>query len=114
MNNKSKLRQEYESVFGVVEGTLRLYDANGYEVYTEFSDGYCSKQEYDAKGNMTYYEGSVGGSCKFEYDTSNNVIYRFHSIDGVTLDNRPCSSKVFIEEQTGKKFKMTEVSDEQI
>ena len=86
--SKTKLRQEYEAVFGVVEGTLRLYDA---------------------KGNMTYGESSNGDWIKYQYDAKGNVIYREDSGGGVTLDNRPCSSKVFIEEQTGKKFKLMEI-----
>ena len=86
--SKSKLRKEYEARFGAVDDMLRLYTAKGNEIYREYSDGYWVKQEYDAEGNK---------------------IYREDGRDGVTLDNRPCSDKVFIDEQTGKKFKMTEV-----
>ena len=88
MSKKSKLRQEYEALFGVIEGTFQLYDANGNEIYWESSGGYW---------------------CKYQYDARYNMIYREDSDDGVTLDNRPCSSKVFIDEQTGKKFKLTEI-----
>ena len=88
MMSKSKLRKEYEARFGVVDGILRLYNANGSEIYYEDSSGYWMKHESDARGNKLYYEDSIFG---------------------VTLDNRPCSDKVFIDEQTGKKYKMTEI-----
>ena len=154
--SKSALRKEYEAVFGVVEGALRLYDAkgwvvnetywengngywrkyqydasgnviysedadenwwrqgydaNGNVIYREFSGGESCKYQYDAEGNMIFYsEDSVDGeSCKYQYDANGKIIYSEHSVDGVTLDNRPCSSKVFIEEQTGKKFKLMEI-----
>ena len=86
--SKSKLREEYEARFGVVEGSLRLYDDKGNKIYWEDSNGYWAKYEYDANSNQTYCESS-----------------RY----GVILDNRSCSDKVFIEEQTGKKFKIMEI-----
>ena len=86
---KSKLRTEYEARFGVVDGMLKLYDAKGNEIYRETSDGYWVKREYDAEGNVIY--------CA--------------STNGVLIDERACSDKVFIDEQTGKKFKMVEVTD---
>ena len=86
--SKSKLRKEYEAVFGVVDGTLRLYDDKGNKIYYEDSSGYWIRRVYDAKGNE---------------------IYCHNSISGVTIDNRSCNDKVFIEEQTGKKFKMMEI-----
>tara|TARA_R110002033_G_scaffold162083_1_gene198723 strand:- start:184 stop:447 length:264 start_codon:yes stop_codon:yes gene_type:complete len=85
---KTELRKEYEAMFGVVDGTLRLYDD---------------------KGNMIYCEYSKGLWTKYEYDDNNNVVYAESSREGVIFDNRTCSDKVFIDEQTGKKFKMTEV-----
>ena len=88
---KSKLRTEYEARFGVVDGMLKLYDAKGNEIYWENSHGYWWKREYDAKGNE---------------------IYRETSKEGVLIDKRACSDKVFIDEQTGKKFKMVEVRDD--
>tara|TARA_R110002153_G_scaffold83935_2_gene210563 strand:- start:321 stop:650 length:330 start_codon:yes stop_codon:yes gene_type:complete len=107
--SKSALRKEYEAVFGVVGGSFSLYDAKGNEIYIAFSDGERCKYQYDAEGNMIYIESSDGYGCKYEYDAKGCMIYSEHSVDGVQLDNRPCSSKVFIEEQTGKKFKMTEI-----
>ena len=105
----SRLRQEYEAVFGVVKGPLKLYDAEGNVIYREYSEGYWSKYGYDAEGNVIYIEDSDAAWCKYEYDAKGNGIYREHSIQGVTLDKRPRADKVFIEEQTGKKFKMTEI-----
>jgi hypothetical protein len=37
------------------------------------------------------------------------MIYYETSRGGVQLDKRACSDKVFIDEKTGKKFKMTEI-----
>ena len=104
----SALRKEYEAVFGVVEGKyFILYDAKGNEIYIEFSNGALIL--YDVNGEVTYSEDSDGESCKYQYDASGKMIYSEHSVDGVQLDIRPCADKVFIEEQTGKKFKMTEI-----
>ena len=107
--SKTKPRKEYEARFGVVDGILRLYNAKGNEIYYENSHGYWYKYEYDDKGNEIYYEVSSGYWEKQEYDAESNQIYRENSIGGVTLDSRPCSDKVFIDEQTGKKYKMTEI-----
>ena len=85
--SKSKLRWEYEARFGVVDDTLKLYNADGEEIYYETSRGYWAKYEYDDDGEEVYYESS----------------------NGVVLDKRSCNGKVFIDEQTGKKFKMMEV-----
>ena len=109
MSKKSKLRQEYEVVFGVVEGALRLYDAKGNMIYSENSDGGSCKHQYDISGNVIHRDFSDGESCKYEYDVKGKVIYYEDSIYGVTVDKRPCSAKVFIDEKTGKKFKMTEI-----
>ena len=106
--SKSKLREEYESRFGVVVGVLKLYDDKGTRIYFEDSSGWWSKQQYDAKGNMIYYESSYGLWAKYEYDDNNNEIYAETS-GGVIRDNRPCINKVFIDEQSGKKFKLTEI-----
>ena len=107
--SKSKLRKEYEAVFGVVDGSLRLYDAKGNETYYETSKGWWEKGKYDAEGNQTYCEYSVGWCWKCEYDDDGDEIYYESSREGVVFDNRPCSAKVFIDEKTGKKFKMTEI-----
>jgi len=108
--SKSKLRKAYEARLGDADGELRLYDAKGNEIYTETSDSYWVKREYDAKGNEIYWETSDGYWCKQEYDAKGNQIYFETSMDGVALDKLACSDKVFIDEQTGKKFKMVEVS----
>ena len=86
--SKSELRKSYEARFGAVVGVLRLYDDKGNRIYFENSNDYWSKREFDVNGNEIYYETSE---------------------EGVVLDNRPCADKVFIDEQTGKKFKLTEV-----
>ena len=107
--NKSNLRKEYEAVFGVVDGTLKLYDTTGNEIYCETSKGWWSKGQYDADGNQIYCEYSVGWCWKCEYDDDGEPIYYESSREGVIFDNRSCSDKVFIDEQSGKKFKMIEV-----
>ena len=85
---KTELRKEYEAMFGVVDGTLRLYDTTGNKIYCEYSKGLWTKREFDVNNNEIYYESSR---------------------EGVIFDNRTCSDKVFIDEQTGKKFKLTEI-----
>ena len=128
--SKSKLRKEYEAMFGVVEGSLRLYDDKGNKIYYEDSESWWIKRDYDDKGNLIYCECSDGYWVKYEFDANNNEIYYENSSSwwvkreydakgnkiyyedsryGVGLDNRPCADKVFIDEQAGKKFKMTEV-----
>ena len=37
-----------------------VYDANGNEIYYEYSDGYWYKWGYDANGVRNYYENSDG------------------------------------------------------
>ena len=96
--SKTKLREEYEAMFGAVVGVLKLFDADNNQTYYEDSDGWWSKYEYDDNNNQTYYENSSG--VEIYYETSRS---------GVIKDNRTCSDKVFIDEQSGKKFKMTEV-----
>ena len=107
--SRSKLRKEYEAVFGVVDGTLKLYDADGNKIYYEDSSGWWAKYEYDADGNEIYYGNCRDYWAKYEFEANGNVIYWEDSNHGVICDKRPCSNKVFIEEQTGKKFKLTEV-----
>ena len=128
--SKTKLREEYEAMFGAVVGVLKLYDDKGTRIYFEDSSGwwskrqydakgnmiYCensedywAKRQYDAKGNMIYFENSDGQWRKYEYDDKGNVIYYETSRSGVIKDNRPCINKVFIDEQSGKKFKLTEI-----
>ena len=107
--SKSKLREEYEAVFGAVVGVLKLYDDKGTRIYFEDSSGWWSKRQYDAKGNMIYFENSDGQWRKYEYDDKGNVIYYETSRSGVIKDNRPCINKVFIDEQSGKKFKIMEI-----
>ena len=117
--SKSKLREEYEAMFGDVEGSLRLYDdkgnvtyyesthghgwwakrkydSNNNEIYYESSHGWWVKREYDTHSNEIYYESSYGLWTKCEYDDDGNKIYYENSKEGVVLDNRPCADKVFI------------------
>ena len=105
--SKSKLREEYEARFGVVKGSLKLYDDKGNQIYFEDSNGWRSKKQYDTHGNQSYYETSDDYWLKSEY-TNGKRVYSESSY-GVIKDNRSCSDKVFIDEQSGKKFKMTEV-----
>ena len=85
--SKSKLREEYEAMFGAVVGVLKLYDDKGNRIYFENSNDYWSKREFDVNGNEIYYENSKG----------------------LIRDKRSCNDKVFIDEQSGKKFKITEI-----
>ena len=87
----------------------RDYDDKGNLIYCECSDDSWFKLEYDANDNPSYSEHSDGYWYKYDRDSSGDVIYMEDSRDGVTIDKRSCSDIVFIDEQTGKKFKMTEV-----
>ena len=107
--SKSELRKSYEARFGAVVGVLRLYDDKGNRIYCEYSKGLWTKYEYDDNNNVVYAESSYGLWSKREFDVNNNEIYYESSREGVIFDNRTCSDKVFIDEQTGKKFKLTEV-----
>ena len=135
--SKSKFRSEYEAVFGkacrkeydVVDGSLRLYDTKGNRIYCEDSEGYWWKCEYDDDNNKSYYENSEGYWRKGQYDTHGRRIYDenfegywwkceydddgeeiyYENSSGVLRGNRTCSDKVFIDEQTGKKFKLMEI-----
>ena len=106
---KTELRKAYEAVFGVVDGTLRLYDDKGNMIYCEYSKGLWTKYEYDDNNNVVYAESSYGLWSKREFDVNNNEIYAESSREGVIFDNRSCSDKVFIDEQSGKKFKLMEI-----
>ena len=105
--SKSKLRKEYEARLGVVVGTFRLYDAKCNEIYSETSSAWWTKREYDVNGNEIYYEDFTGYWRKSEYARGVEIYYE--NSNGVLSDKRPCINKVFIDEQTGKKFKMTEI-----
>tara|TARA_R110002124_G_scaffold180230_3_gene347814 strand:+ start:147 stop:476 length:330 start_codon:yes stop_codon:yes gene_type:complete len=107
--SKSELREEYEARFGVVDGPLRLYNADGNQIYREYPSGYWVKYEFDAEGYIIYYEHSNGYWAKREFDAEGRRIYFENSKEGVVCDKRTCSDKVFIDEQSGKKFKLTEI-----
>jgi hypothetical protein len=61
-----------------------IMDANGNEIYCEYSNGFWRKAEYDANGNKIYFEGSGGFWFKSEYDAYNNEIY-YQNSDGYWL-----------------------------
>jgi len=67
---------------------FEIKDANGKEIYYEFSSGYWEKREYDTNGKLIYYEDSTGYWVKYEYDDKGNEIY-FENSKGVIEDNRP-------------------------
>ena len=85
--SKSKLRKEYESRFGVVDGTLKLYDDKGNPIYNETSNGYWAKYKFDDNNNVVYYESSKGYWLKYEYDAKGNMIYHEDKF-GVFIDGR--------------------------
>jgi len=59
------------------------------------------RKEYEARF------GVVKGGFSL-YNAKGNEIYYETSRYGVHLDNRPCSGRVFTEQQTGRKFKMVD------
>ena len=105
--SKSKLRQEYENVMGVVTGALSLYDAKGKIVYYESMSGWWSRSEYDARGNRVYQETSEGFWAHYEYDDDDQRIYYVDSY-GAEQDKRPKRPKIFTDEN-GVQYKLTEV-----
>ena len=105
--SKSKLRQEYENVMGVVTGAFRLHDAKGKTVYYESTIGWWARYEYDAKGNLVHQNTSEWYWGHYEYDEDDQQIYYVDS-DGVEIDNRPKRPKIFTDEN-GVQYKLTEV-----
>ena len=114
--SKSKLRKEYEAVFGVVEGRFSLYGGSGKIFYSENSDGDSWRQEYDAEGRVTYQEDSVNGVTfdKREIEDENNacihVIFRGDSIQGVISDKREIERV----ERSELAEKLSKITDEQL
>ena len=105
--SKSKLRQEYENVMGVVTGAFRLHDAKGKTVYYESTIGWWARYEYDAKGNLVHQNTSEWYWGHYEYDEDDQQIYYVDS-DGVEIDKRPKRPKIFTDEN-GVQYKLTEV-----
>lgn len=106
--SKSKLRQEYENVLGVVTGALRLYDAKGKNVYYESTNGWWARFQYDAEGNLVHQNTSEGYWASYEYDDDGQHIYYVDS-DGVKVDNRPKQPKLWTDEN-GVQYKLIEVT----
>ena len=65
-----------------------IKDKNGYQIYSETSEGYWSKRQYDQNGKQIYYENSNGNWSKYEYDQNGILIY-YEDSDGSITDNRP-------------------------
>ena len=106
---KSEFRKAYEQRFGVVNGSLELYDAKGNQIYIEHSDGFWVKYECDSQGNLTYRECSDDGWEKYEYDAKGKLVYREDSERGITIDNREtCEGKIVTID--GKEYQLTEIN----
>ena len=92
--NKSNLRKEYEARMGVVEGTFRLYNAAGQEIYYECdyecAEGYWAKRKYNEAGKQVSFENSAGLSYRSKY-------------------NRPSKAKTFTEEN-GTQYQLVEIT----
>ena len=82
-------------------GSLKIKDKNGNDIYHEVSDGRWRKREYDLDGNIIYHEDSCGFWCKREHDSRGNIIY-FENSDGVIKDNRTPE----IIEHNGRKYQL--------
>jgi len=104
----TEFRKSYERKFGVVEGWLKLYDAEGNLIYCEHCNGKWWKYEYDAKGNQTYREESDSCWEKREYDEEGNPIYKEDSERGITLDKRN-NLEGKIATIDGKEYQLTKV-----
>ena len=82
MENEYGLSEkEYELVLSKVLNqpvTIKgywVFNTNGNNIYSEYSDGGWYKQEYNTNGKIIYRETSDGVWEKYEYDTNGNKIY---------------------------------------
>ena len=123
--NKSKLRKEYEARMGTVDGTLRLFNTEGNEVYCEESGGFWILRKFNGAGKLVYYENSLGSWAKYEFNDEGKLVYFEHSTgywqkceyndegkevyyedsDGTVRDNRPNKARIFTDEN-GTKYKV--------
>ena len=90
--SKSNLRREYEARMGTVDGTLRLFNAQGQEVYREESEesggfGFWILHKYNDEGKKVYYENS----------------------QGTVTDNRPSKAKL-VTDENGTQYKLVEIT----
>ena len=65
-----------------------IKDANGNEIYCEYSNGFWYKSEYDADSRENYCTNSNGYWFRRQYDANGNKIY-FKDSTGMIIDNRP-------------------------
>jgi len=91
---------------------FEIKDSSGNQIYHENYNGGWIKREFDSSGNRIYSENSNGYWIKMEYDSNGKETY-YENSDGEIIDNRPkssCNGKVV--EIDGKKYKLTELSEE--
>ena len=107
--SKSNLRREYEARMGVVEGHLRLFNAQGQEVYREESGGFgfWILHKYNDEGKQVYYENSRGGWAKYKYNDEGRKVY-YENSQGTVTDNRLKEVKL-VTDENGTQYKLVEV-----
>ena len=85
-------KEEYYSLFGIVNNQLKItyengswekgtFDANNNCIRFEDSDGYWKKRTFDENHNCIYSENSIGYWEKYKYDERNNCVY-YENSDG--------------------------------
>ena len=89
------------------DGGFFLYDKDGNEIYSEYSDRFWCKRKIN--GNIYYHEYSDGYWCKDEFDENGELVYYENSIDGILFDNRLKSCNNKIVEIDGKKYQLKEI-----
>jgi hypothetical protein len=65
-----------------------IKDANGNEIYSEYSNGFWYRKEWDADSRQIYSINSNGYWWRGKYDANGNKIY-FEDSTGMILDNWP-------------------------
>ena len=82
---------------------FEIKDANGKQVYFEYSDGYWHKWEYDANGNKVYYENSKGTWYKSEYDSNSKEVY-FENSNGYWVKYEYDANSKLVYYENSKRF----------
>ena len=111
--SKSNLRREYEARMGTVDGTLRLFNGQGQEVYREESEesggfGFWILHKYNDEGKQVYYENSRGDWAKYKYNDEGKKVY-YENSQGTVTDNRPSKAKL-VTDENGTQYKLVEIT----
>jgi len=90
----------------ITDFPFTVEDKDGHVIYFESSDGYWEKREFDAEGNEVYSEDSDGW-CKSEFDAEGNEVY-YEDSAGTIFDKRPKGKAIAKVEEARKLLKQAE------